>query len=164
MLRAISLLLLFSLFTAPLRANLGETIQQCIVRYGRPNGYSEADTKSPFGTLIFIAGGFVLTVFVYNTREVGARVLKTDKTAFTAADLQTIMGADTGGSAWSPTKSDDPTCLAWHRVDNATVLYDQVKHMVLFTSPAMSEALNAASAKSAPSKSSPSNAATTNTR
>ncbi|MCE0499391.1 MAG: hypothetical protein LV481_15730 [Methylacidiphilales bacterium] len=160
--RVISLLLVFCLFTAPLRANLGETIQQCVARYGKPNSYSEAGPKSPFGTVVFVAGGLILVVFVYNDKEVGARVSKSDKTAFSDADLQTIMGADTAGSAWTSVKSDDPTCLAWRRGDNAQVLYDQVQHMVIFTSTAMSDALHAASAKPAPPNLSSSNAAMTN--
>jgi hypothetical protein len=160
--RIISLLLVFSLFTAPLRANLGETIQQCIARYGQPNGYSEAGPKSPFGTIVFAAGGFVLMLFIYQNKEVGARVSKADKSAFSAADMQLIMGADTAGSNWTSVKSDDPTCLAWKRGDNAKVLYDKVNHMLIFSSPAMLDALHAASAKPAPPSSSSSNAAATN--
>jgi hypothetical protein len=160
--RAICLLLVFTLFTVPLRANLGETIQQCVARYGRPNGFSEAGPRTPFGTLVFIAGGFVLTVFVYDTKEVGARVTKSDKSAFSDGDLQTIMGADTAGSAWATTKSDDPTCRAWNRADGATVLYDQDKHIVIFTSPAMSAAMKNFTPQPAPPASSTSNTATTN--
>jgi hypothetical protein len=160
--RVTCLLLVFCLFAAPLRANLGETIQQCIVRYGAPTGYSEAGPKVPFGTLVFIAGGFVLVVFIDKGREIGARVSKSDKSAFTAADLQSIMGADTAGSSWISSKSDDPTCLAWQRADNAKVLYDQVNHMLIFTSPAMDEALKAAAAKPALPVSSPSSGSTTN--
>ena len=160
--RIISLFLVFCLFTVPLRANLGETVQQCIVRYGQPNGYSEAGPKSPFGTVVFVAGGLVLVIFIYDNKEVGARISKSDKSAFSDADLQMIMGADTAGSAGTPVKSDDPTCLAWHRGDNAQVLYDHVKHMVIFTSQAMSDALHVAAAKPTPPGLSPSNAALTN--
>jgi hypothetical protein len=160
--RAISLLLVFSLFTVPLRANLGETIQQCVARYGKPNAFTEADPKSPFGTIIFVAGGFVLTIFVYNGVEVGARVAKADKSDFSVADLQTIMGADTAGTAWITGKSDDPTCLTWTRSDNATAFYDKTKHMLMFTSTAMSDALKAAAAKSAQPDASSSNVTTTN--
>jgi hypothetical protein len=160
--RVISLLLVFSFFTAPLRANLGETIQQCIVRYGRPNGYSEASPKFPFGTLVFIAGGYVLTIFVYQGRQVGARISKSDKSAFKDTEMQAIMEADTAGLNWISSKSDDPTCLAWQRSDNAKVLYDQVKHVLIFTSPAMTDALKAVSAIPAPPVSSTSNGTPTN--
>jgi len=141
-------LILFLCFLAlPARANLGETIAQCVARYGTPIHFTEANDKFPFGTITFTAGGYGLTVFISHDKEVGARVSKTDKSAFTDAELQSIMGADAGDSKWSSTASDDPTCLAWTRGDQAKVLYDKEKHMVIFTSLEMAQALQAAPAK-----------------
>ena len=137
-----SLLFLFCLGTVPSRANLGETVEQCVARYGHPVGYSEATDKSPFGTVAFKAGDYVLLVFVLNNKEVGARVSKADQSAFTEAERQTILSADAAGTPWAPAKSDDPSCLAWSRSDNATALYDQTKHMIIFTSPEMAHALS----------------------
>jgi hypothetical protein len=146
MLRAI---ILFCLLTLPLRANLGETVVQCVARYGHPIGYSEAGAKSPFGTIAFAAAGYTLIIFLIDTREVGARVSKADKSAFTDTEKQTIMGADLGGSVWIPTSSDDPACLRWTRADKATVLYDKEKHILIFTSKEMAEALHRAPIKPA---------------
>jgi hypothetical protein len=142
-----STIILFSLFTLPVRANLGETVAQCVARYGKPVGYSEASNKSPFGTLVFTATGYILVVFLINTKEVGARVSKLDKTAFTDAEMQNIMDADTAGTPWTPTTSDDPTCLRWTRADKATVLYDKVKHALLFSSEEMADAIHAVTVK-----------------
>jgi hypothetical protein len=142
-----SAIILFSLLTLPLRANLGETVAQCVARYGSPIGYSEASSKSPFGTLVFTATGYSLVVFLINTKEVGARVSKLDKTAFTDAEMQNIMDADTAGTSWTPTTSDDPTCLRWTRADKATVLYDKEKHILLFSSEEMAEAIHPATVK-----------------
>src|SRR5580658_5343156 len=128
-----SAIIFFSLLTIPLRANLCETVAQCVTRYGKPIGYSEASAKSPFGTVAFSATGYTLIIFLINNKEVGARVSKVDKSAFTAAEMKTIMDADSAGSPWVPTSSDDPTCLRWSRADKATVLYDKVKHMLIFT-------------------------------
>ena len=135
-------IILFSLLTIPLRANLGETVEQCVARYGKPLGYSEANAKSPFGTVAFTATGYTLIVFVIHNKEVGARVSKLDKSAFTAAEMQTIMGADSAGSSWTPAPSDDPTCLQWIRGDRATVLYDKEKRMLIFTLEEMTNALH----------------------
>lgn len=148
--RYTSLLLLWTLLTAPSRANLGETVQQCVVRYGTPVGFTEATAKNPFGTVVFKAGGYVLLVFVLNDKEVGARVSKADQSAFTETERQTILTADETQTKWTPTKSDDPTCLAWSRSDNATALYDQTKHMIIFTSPEMARALSSAPAPPPP--------------
>jgi hypothetical protein len=134
-------LVFFILLTIPLRANLGETVEQCVKRYGAPVGFSEANAKSPFGTVAFSAGGYTLLIFLLNSKEAGARVSKTDKSAFTDAEMQNIMNADTDGSPWTATPSSDPTCLQWTRSDKATVLYDKVKHMLIFTSVAMASAL-----------------------
>jgi hypothetical protein len=142
-----SAIILLSLFTLPVRANLGETVEQCVARYGRPIGYSEAGNKSPFGTLVFTATGYTLVVFLINTKEVGARVSKLDKSPFTDAEMQNIMGADSAGTPWTPTSSDDPTCLRWTRADKATVLYDKEKHILLFSSEEMAEAIHPATVK-----------------
>ena len=137
-------ILLFLLLTLPLRANLGETIQQCVARYGVPVSFTEASPKTPFGTITFVASGYGLIIFILNNKEVGARVSKIDKTTFTDAEMQNIMTADSAGSPWTPVTSDDPTCLQWSRSDKATVLYDKDKHILIFTSEEMAQALHAA--------------------
>jgi hypothetical protein len=141
-------MILFALSTIPSRANLGETVEQCVARYGRPLGFSEASKTSPFGTLVFTASGYTLVVFLINTKEVGARVTKLDKSAFTDAEMQNIMSADSTGTPWTPTTSDDPTCLQWIRADKATVLYDKAKHALLFSSEEMANAVKASKVKS----------------
>jgi hypothetical protein len=142
-----SAVLLFALLlTLPLQANLGETVEQCVARYGKPAGFSEAGAKSPFGILGFTAGNYTLVIFVLKNKEVGARVSKQDKSAFTDPEMQTIMNADSMGSGWTRAASDDPTCLQWKREDKATVLYDKQKRMMIFTSQQMADALKTPSA------------------
>jgi hypothetical protein len=135
------LLPVFLLFLAlPARANLGETIAQCVQRYGKPVGFTEANSGSPFGTLIFIAGPYQLIVFLSNGAEVGARVTKKDKSAFSADEMKTIMNAD-ASTPWISTASSDPGIQQWSRADKAAALYDKDKKMLLFTSPQMTEAM-----------------------
>jgi hypothetical protein len=136
-------LLLFILITLPARANLGDTVEQCVKRYGKPVGYSEASDKLPFGTIVFTATGYTLIVFLLNNVEVGARVSKVDKSAFTDAEIQNIMGADSDGSPWTSTPSTDPNSLQWARKDKATAFYDKAKSMLIFTSQQMSDAVHA---------------------
>jgi hypothetical protein len=133
----------------PLRANLGETVEQCVTRYGRPVGFSEANAKTPFGAVAFSATGYTLLVFLIANKEVGARVSKIDKSAFTDVEMKTIMNADLAGSEWTPAPSTDPTCLQWVRGDKATVLYDKEKHMIIFTSEQMANAIHAPAPKPA---------------
>jgi len=137
-----SVIIFFTLLTIPLRANLGDTVEQCVKRYGRPVGLSEASAKTPFGTLAFAAAGYTLIVFLVNNKEVGARVSKADKSAFTDVEMQNIMNADANGTPWAPVPSTDPTCLTWSRDDKATVLYDKQKHMLILTSQEMVKALH----------------------
>jgi len=132
----------FILLTIPLRANLGDTVAQCVARYGKPIGFTEANAKFPFGTLAFVATDYTLIVFLLDTKEVGAKVSKQDKSAFTPSEMQNIMAADTAGSPWTSTPSADPTCLTWTRGDKATVLYDKQKHILIFTSTEMANALH----------------------
>jgi hypothetical protein len=131
----------------PGRANLGETVEQAVARYGKPTGYAEASAKTPFGSVQFKAGAYELVIFVFNDKEVGARVSKLDKSAFTDAEMQTIMANDSDGSKWTPMPSDDPACIEWSRNDKATVLYDKEKHMLIFTSVEMAKAVQDAKAK-----------------
>ncbi len=124
----------------PARANLGESVVDCVKRYGKPMAFSEAGAKNPFGTMVFIAGPYQLLVFLSDTVEVGARVTKKDKSAFTDAEMKTIMDAD-ASTPWIPAASTDPTCLQWTRADQATVLYDKDKKILIFTSPQMADAM-----------------------
>jgi hypothetical protein len=137
-----SVLFLLILLTLPARANLGETVAQCVTRYGKPNNYSEAGAKNPFGTLVFTAGPYGLIVFLINNVEVGARVSKKDNTAFSDTEMQNIMGADSAHGAWISATPTDPGTLQWTRADKATAIYDKDKHMLIFTSPAMAAALD----------------------
>jgi hypothetical protein len=134
------------LLTLPVRANLGDTVEQCVKRYGKPVGYTEAVPPSPFGTLGFVASGYTLVIFLSHNVEVGARVSKTDKSALSDAEIKTIMDAETG-APWTTKESPDPTCLTWTRTDKSTALYDKAKHVLIFTSPAMAEAIRAVPAK-----------------
>jgi hypothetical protein len=137
-----SLFLLLAL-VVPARANLGETVEGCVTRYGKPVGYSEANAKSPFGTVAFMAGGYTLLVFVVKDKEVGARVSKTDKSAFTTGEIQTIMSADAAPGPWVPDREHtDATQQQWTRADHATVIYDIAKHVLIFTSDEMARALH----------------------
>jgi hypothetical protein len=151
MLRAAFFLFCLLTVTAPLRANLGETVEQCVARYGRPVGYSEANAKLPFGTVAFTAADYTLVVFVMKNKEVGARVSKADHSAFTDVERQNIMNADSlAGSPWTTAASDDPATLRWTRADKATALYDKDKHVLIFTSDEMAAAMHSVQPASTP--------------
>jgi hypothetical protein len=137
--------LIFS--TTCAQANLGETVAQVVERYGKPTGFAEANAKTPFGSLLFKAGGYELIIFILDGKEVGARVSKADKSAFTDAEMQSILSADSDGAPWKSAPSDDPSSLQWTRDDQATVLYDKDKRMLIFTSEAMSKAFENQKAK-----------------
>jgi len=163
MLRIFRLAVIFlCLLMLPLRANLGETVAQCVARYGVPSGYGEANAKFPFGTVVFSAGGYILIVFLLNTKEVGARVTKHDKTAFTDAEMKNIMDADSTAAPWTSAASDDPTCLRWTRSDKATVLYDKDKHVLIFTSDEMAQAYHASPSSAKPDNATPKSVGPTN--
>ena len=139
--RALLFLLLFAVPLLPARANLGETVDQLVVRYGKPTGYAEASAKNPFGSLLFRAAPYELALFLLNNKEVGARVSKIDKSDFSPAEMQTIIDAETGAGSWVPVPSPDPTEIHWSRGDHATFIYDKQKHMLLLTSDAMAQAV-----------------------
>jgi hypothetical protein len=129
------------LLALPARANLGDSVAEAIKRYGKPERFSEATAVFPFGTLVFTAGPYSMTVFLYNNAEVGARVSKKDKSDFTPIEMKTIMDAD-ASTAWVPTATNDPTNQKWTRSDRSTVIYDTAKKMLIFTSPDMAAELH----------------------
>jgi hypothetical protein len=140
--RILLLALVFAVSLLPARANLGETVDQLVVRYGKPTGYAEASAKSPFGSLLFRVRPYELVLFILDNKEVGARVSKVDKTDFSPAEMQTIIAAENGPAPWVPTPSPDPTEIHWSRADHATFIYDKQKHMLLLTSDAMAQAVH----------------------
>jgi len=148
MFRAFAIIL--TLLTLPLRANLGENVKQLVTRYGTPSGYTEVTPNFPFGTVTFIAGGITLTVFLIGDKEVGAKVFKTDHSALSEAERQSIMATDQGGSQWKSVPSSDPGTLTWTRSDKATALYDTQKFVLIFTSEEMAKAVQAAQAAGPP--------------
>lgn len=147
--RLVLLVVCFLLLSLPSRANLRETVEQCVARYGKPTGYSEADAKNPFGTLLFKANGYLLTLFILNNVEVGARVAKIDKSNLTQAEIETILAADSGGLKWTSEPSDNPSDAKWSRSDNAIAVYNSSIHVLSFTTFEMGEAIQAQKAKTA---------------
>ena len=136
------LILLLGVTWLPARANLGDTVKQLMARYGMPTGYAEAGDKTPFGSILFKAGGFELVIFVLDNHEVGARLSKLDQSAFSDDELQKLMTAEANDQPWAPTASSDPSLTQWSRHDQATFAYDQTNRMVLLSSPAMVQALH----------------------
>jgi hypothetical protein len=131
------------LLALPLRANLGENVKQIVARYGTPTGYTEASAQSPFGTLRFAATGYVLVIFLNGETEVGAWVSKSDKSSLSDAEQKNIMDQDLNGSQWISSPSNDPNELHWTRSDNATVIYDKKKNILIFATPEMNKILQA---------------------
>ncbi len=139
MLRLVAVLLI--LLALPLRANLGESLADCVKRYGKPLAFTEASSKTPFGTLVFVAGPYQMIIFLSNSVEVGARVTKKDKTDFLPGEIKTIMDSD-ASTPWTTATSSDPTCQQWDRADKATAIYDKPNKMLIFTSAEMAEVLH----------------------
>jgi hypothetical protein len=144
MIRYFTLFCFFAASLLPGRANLGDTIAQLVAHYGKPTAYAEASDKTPFGNILFRAGAYEMLLFILDGKEVGARVSKIDKSAFTNDEIKTIMTAENSSGPWTPSVSGDPSLLSWSRSDHATVMYDQQKHMVLLTSAAMAQVVNGA--------------------
>ena len=138
-------LILLGILLMPARANLNETIEQLVARYGQPSGYAEASAKTPFGNIVFRAGAYELVLFILNNKEVGARVTKVDKSSFNPDEIQAIMTAETSDakSKWVSATSTDPSMIQWSRSDHATASYDKDNHMLLFTSETMTQVLHA---------------------
>lgn len=121
----------------PVSARLGETMEECRVRYGK-----ETDMDEENSSMVFTKAGFrIYAVFVEGrvgvmtvAHSVGKNVLGTPPD-ITEAELTAFKEANSGGSEWVARGDLSIMNKTWDTKDNKRVaVYDTLKHaLTMFT-------------------------------
>ena len=86
-------------------ARLGETLDQCIARYGPPISSSSkpADLPNGLGESIatFDKNGVVVVAIFFKGTVGGESILKADKSAFSDTEKSVLMDADCANQTWN---------------------------------------------------------------
>ena len=121
------------------QARLGDTMEQCVARYGQP--VPAKDNSIPGGfRLAWITfqknGYFIKSIFVNGI--VGAEcVFKSDSSALSEQEKNKILHADSKGWAWGKATGREN----WVRTDGAIASYDSSKHFMALESTSFIAAL-----------------------
>jgi len=120
--RSLLILLSCALLPAltPVRANLGETLEQALVRYGKPQPASSPAT----GTCIFYHGKYRITALFYKKIIISEFIVKRDGSTFSEPEQIALLQKEATGGKWIQSKSPSaPGTVVWEREDRATAVY-----------------------------------------
>jgi hypothetical protein len=129
-----SLLLVIALLSSalPSNARLGETLEQCVARYGNPvTPMDVADSSGgKKGQAIFEKNGYSIAIAFLGGISESEMFSKDDKSAFTDTEKDTILNANAENLRWSlstePSVNDN-----WIREDDARAIYDRFGRTLL---------------------------------
>jgi hypothetical protein len=113
-----ALLALFLLaLPSVLEARIGETLEQCIARYGPPDKGPQDSALHPAATDCgFVKDGLYVVVTVYQGKAVDIMFRKLDGTPFNASEVKELLTAN-GGTSWMVRKVEESDKLEWATKD-----------------------------------------------
>jgi len=87
-------------------ARIGETLQQCIARYGQPDSSPEESLSHPKAMeCVFIKGGLDISVIFWGGKAASIMFSKLDRSAFSSAEVEELLGKNGGG--WMLLKANE---------------------------------------------------------
>lgn len=93
-------------------ARIGETLQQCIARYGQPDGEPEEGGVHPKATdCAFVKDGLELLVTFYQGKAVDIIFSKLDERSFSPSEVEELLKAN--GSGWKEREARKPDQSEW---------------------------------------------------
>ena len=105
------------------RASLGDTLTQCIARYGSPISQGKGDsTNGGYGWYDFRKGVFEIEESFDQGIVIIEVVWKTDRLAMSESEQETVLKANTGTGKWGQPKDGDRVRF-WVRNDGAYAGY-----------------------------------------
>ena len=108
----------------PCRANLGETFDQCVARYGQsspPRGYTDPDEAGEI-SYNFRKGGYMINALFFKDVDITEFITKEGGSSFSDDEKTDVLVAE--GGKWA--KSEMPSLgklERWTRDDGATATY-----------------------------------------
>jgi len=108
--------------TRPCRANLGDTMDQCVARYGPSSpstGVSDpAKTGAP--AALFSHDGYDVEVYLLHGVVECEYITKTDKSFFSDADKKKVVASESAAGKWANPVTDRGQTI-WMRSDGASI-------------------------------------------
>lgn len=99
-------------------ARIGETLQQCIARYGQPDSGPEESVVHPKATdCAFIKNGLDVSVVFYQGKAVDIMFRKVDGSSFNPSEIDELLKANGGGSMWKERDAGKPDQSEWETPD-----------------------------------------------
>lgn len=129
-----AVLSIFFVVSLPARARLGETENQCIVRYGTPTQILDPDKAPfPYRTLCFTKGDCNVCAVFLNGYCGFIFIQKNDKSDLSDNEIQALLQANADGQTWQKS-TQSSTDQVWFRNDQAEARYDAVDRYLTFAS------------------------------
>jgi hypothetical protein len=101
-------------------ARIGETLQQCIARYGQPEDNPQESAVHPKATdCAFIKSGLDISVVFYQGKAVDIMFRKLDGSAFNPSEVEELLKANGGSSSWNQHEAKRPDQSEWKTTDGA---------------------------------------------
>lgn len=126
----------FLLTSSVCQARLGETMDQCIARYGKPpplpDGVSLPPDSGFDSEAVFYKDGITIIAFFSNGVVVAEGILKRDQSAMSDTEKQTLLNSESAGSTWQITNETNAGVIYKRADDNAFATYDYAKYEFLF--------------------------------
>jgi len=121
----IALILIFGVFTASIslcRANLGDTLDQCIARYGKRMPSSGLADPSRVGgeEVTFQHDGCNIEAYLFNGVVECETIMKTDNSLFSVPERDKIVKSESANGAWAAPVTVKGL-LIWMRSDGAFI-------------------------------------------
>lgn len=102
----------------PSQAKIGETLDQCVKRYGTPLMDNVMDAKAPFRILIFKSTGYFQKTYFLNNVEVCVRYSKEDQSELSEQEITAILDLELEkGLEWNDPLPTEDFRIIWVRSD-----------------------------------------------
>jgi hypothetical protein len=117
---------LLSFSFLPCRAKLGDNLDQCIARYGKPLSTSMVLYLPRENCYFFGKNDFVICAEMFKGTVAGEAILKANKTAMSDNEINAILDAESVGLSWSEPSIPSINRL-YIRDDGARAVYDTMQ-------------------------------------
>ena len=118
------------------QARLGETMDQCIARYGKPpplpDGVSLPPDSGVDSEAVFYRDGITIMAFFSNGVVVSEGILKTDQSVMSDTEKQTLLNSESAGSTWKKTDETNVGVIYKRADGNAFATYGYTNNEFLF--------------------------------
>src|ERR1700690_1327563 len=128
-------MIVFALSIVPCHAELGETMDQCIARYGQPVPQVTTPPGLPGKSVSFKKNGYVIMVAFLKGIAGFETIFKEDESELSDKEIEAILQADNAGGKWGkPEQINSKNERGWSREDGATAVYEPSKRCLALVS------------------------------